>query len=56
MAHYPYAPLLVVNGMLYGTTAAGRTKNHGTVFAVSTSGDEHVVYSFKGGTDGAGHR
>ena len=48
---YPSAPLIVVNGMLYGTTPFGGTKNRGTVFAVSTSGEEHIVYSFKGGMD-----
>ena len=56
----PYAPLINVNGTLYGTTGYGGTgacdyideKGCGTVFTVSTSGSEHVLYSFKGGKDG----
>jgi uncharacterized repeat protein (TIGR03803 family) len=57
----PYAGLTAVNGALYGTTSTGGTKTNscsnlstgcGTVFEVSTSGAERVLYSFKGGTDG----
>jgi uncharacterized repeat protein (TIGR03803 family) len=44
--------LIDVNGTLYGTTENGGASNHGTVFKVSTSGSEHVVYSFKGSPDG----
>jgi uncharacterized repeat protein (TIGR03803 family) len=51
---YPSAPLIVVNGVLYGTTPFGGTNDNGTVFAVSTSSSEQVLYRFKGGTDGSG--
>jgi uncharacterized repeat protein (TIGR03803 family) len=51
---YPIAPLLDVNGTLYGTTSEGGTYGHGTVFAITPSGSEKVLYGFKGGTDGSG--
>ena len=42
------------NGNLYGTSYNGGVGGFGTIFSVSTSGSEKVVYSFKGGTkDGA---
>jgi uncharacterized repeat protein (TIGR03803 family) len=59
---YPFAGLIDVNGTLYGTTLYGGANSlncclissiAGTVFAVSTSGAERVLYSFKGGTDGS---
>jgi len=41
-------------GNLYGTTLNGGTANFGTVFKLdTTSGKESVLYSFKGGSDGA---
>lgn len=42
-------------GNLYGTTSAGGspTCQCGTVFKVSSSGKETVLYRFRGGTDGA---
>ena len=51
----PLAGLVDVSGTLYGTTKmGGEHSNDGTVFSISTSGKEHVVYSFGGsGTDGA---
>lgn len=50
----PAAPLVVVHGELYGTTLHGGYRaGLGTVFAVSTSGDEHVLHAFAGGDDGA---
>ena len=37
------------NGDLYGTTPEGGTAGYcGTVFCVSTSGSESVLYSFEG--------
>jgi uncharacterized repeat protein (TIGR03803 family) len=39
--------------MLYGTTMEGGTENDGTVFEITTSGTERLLYSFKGGSDGA---
>lgn len=56
---YPNAPLIDVDGTLYGTTAAGGGGSGctgdgcGTVFSVSTSGSEKMLYSFQGGSDGA---
>jgi uncharacterized repeat protein (TIGR03803 family) len=60
----PQAGLFNVNGRLYGTTAAGgayrsgrvcsRDSGCGTVFAVTPSGTETVLYSFpRGGRQGA---
>ncbi len=52
---FPHAGLIAVSGELYGTTQIGGNGGPGcgrdecgTVFAVSTSGDERVLYSFKG--------
>lgn len=39
-------------GNLYGTTLNGGASGVGTVFQVTPSGTETVLYSFKGGTDG----
>jgi uncharacterized repeat protein (TIGR03803 family) len=45
----PYAGLVPLNGELYGTTYFGGTAGGGgTVFEVSTSGAERVLYSFAG--------
>ena len=49
----PRAALTDVNGTLYGTTYYGGARGGGTVFAISTSGEERVVYSFSGGYDGS---
>ncbi len=46
----PYARLLNVNGTLYGTTGLGGANDDGTVFKITTSGAETVLYSFKGGS------
>lgn len=59
---YPQAGLTSLGGMLYGTTQSGginsRNVKHcgegcGTVFAVSASGTESVLYKFQGKADGA---
>jgi len=54
----PAAPLIDVNGTLYGTTVLGGSGCNGvgcgTVFKVTTSGRERVVYRFKGTPDGGG--
>jgi uncharacterized repeat protein (TIGR03803 family) len=54
---YPQATLVDVNGTLYGTTEGGGTdcltfSGCGTVFSITKSGSERVLYSFKGGKDG----
>lgn len=43
----PDAALLDVDGVLYGTTYQGGKYNSGTVFAVTTRGRQHVVYTFE---------
>jgi uncharacterized repeat protein (TIGR03803 family) len=40
-------------GNLYGTTNSGGANGYGTVFKVTESGTETVLYSFTGGADGA---
>jgi uncharacterized repeat protein (TIGR03803 family) len=53
----PQGPLAYQNGVLYGTTAEGGAKGClgagcGTVFSVTTSGKEQVLYRFPGGKGG----
>ncbi len=56
---YPLAGLTKINGALYGTTSYGGSYGsgghvgYGTVYSISTTGAENVLYSFSGGTDGA---
>lgn len=57
----PWAGLVNVNGTLYGTTSVGganscRSSNQGcgTVFSITPSGTETVVYSFNGGMSDGG--
>ncbi len=57
---FPVGDLTVVDGKLYGTTEQGGKYQCasgdygcGTVFAVTTSGTESVLHSFRGGADGA---
>jgi uncharacterized repeat protein (TIGR03803 family) len=54
---YPDAGLVNVNGTLYGTTDEGGANPNcnsgggcGTVFAITTTGTETVLHSFKGGS------
>jgi uncharacterized repeat protein (TIGR03803 family) len=50
----PGGNLINVNGTLYGTTFYGGADSAGTVFKITTSGTEKLLYSFKGGpNDGA---
>jgi uncharacterized repeat protein (TIGR03803 family) len=54
---YPYAGLIDVNGTLYGTTAYGGAygaegEYSGTVFSITTTGQEKVLHSFGSGSDG----
>ncbi|HLY02978.1 MAG TPA: choice-of-anchor tandem repeat GloVer-containing protein [Candidatus Cybelea sp.] len=53
--NHPYAPLIDVNGTLYGTTTQGGSSGGccGTVYRISTTGSERVIYSFKAGSDGS---
>jgi len=56
----PQADLIEVNGVMYGTTTTGGGTgscwapdgNCGTVYSITTSGAETVVYRFTGGTGG----
>jgi uncharacterized repeat protein (TIGR03803 family) len=51
---YPEAALVQGgDGFLYGTTSAGGTNYHGTVFKISTNGVLTYLYSFTGLDDGA---
>lgn len=51
----PTGALIDVNGTLYGTTAGGGTNayGYGTVFSITPSGSEKVLYNFAGGNDGS---
>jgi uncharacterized repeat protein (TIGR03803 family) len=49
---YPVAPVIDVNGILYGTTYGGGEGSLGTVFSLTTNGSEGVLFSFPGGNDG----
>lgn len=53
----PNAGLVLVNGMLYGTTFAGGgtacVGGCGVVFEITPSGKERTLYRFEGGNDGA---
>jgi uncharacterized repeat protein (TIGR03803 family) len=50
----PQASLVNVDGILYGTTFSGGASGLGAVFSLNpATGAEQVVYSFKGGDDGA---
>ena len=48
----PAADLVDVKGTLYGTTMSGGSNNAGTVFSITTSGQETVLHSFGGPGDG----
>jgi uncharacterized repeat protein (TIGR03803 family) len=47
---YPFAGLTELNGTLYGTTQQGGAHKDGTIFAITPSGSESVLYSFGGGS------
>lgn len=56
-AQGPEGGLIYDGGQLYGTTLYGGGSGCGgagcgTVFSISRTGAEHVIYSFKGGADG----
>jgi len=54
----PNSKLVSINGELYGTTVAGGTGpcsfGCGTIYKVSKTGSESVLYSFRGRVDGTG--
>jgi uncharacterized repeat protein (TIGR03803 family) len=43
-----FAPLIRVNGDLYGTTGSGGSSNDGTLFKLTPQGQETVLHSFAG--------
>jgi uncharacterized repeat protein (TIGR03803 family) len=50
---YPtQAPLLAVNGTLYGMSKYGGAHNRGTIFSLTPSGTETLLHSFGGPNDG----
>lgn len=52
-AQRPMGPLIAYKGNLYGTTFQGGAYDMGTVFEVTTSGQERVLHSFSGESDGS---
>jgi len=50
---FPAAGLATVDGIFYGTTTTGGANDLGTVYRVRPPHAEQVIYSFKGGKDGA---
>ncbi|MGA8535186.1 MAG: choice-of-anchor tandem repeat GloVer-containing protein, partial [Candidatus Tumulicola sp.] len=52
----PLAPLLNVNGTLYGTTSSGGRNNYnGTVFSITTAGQYRTIYNFGTNQGDAGY-
>ena len=52
----PEGPLVKVRGLFYGTTLRGGANSSGTIFSITPSGAEKVIYSFRGRQNGAGPR
>lgn len=50
---FPQGALLNLKGTLYGTTQGGGAHSVGTVFTLTPAGAQKILYSFKGGKDGA---
>src|SRR5580700_4768037 len=48
----PYAPLVSLNGSLYGTTHSGGANGGGTVYSITPYGSETTLYGFTGNPDG----
>lgn len=48
---FPQAPLTILSGTLYGTTWNGGL-GHGTIFAITPTGNERVLYRFGNSPDG----
>jgi uncharacterized repeat protein (TIGR03803 family) len=49
---WPFAGLTLLNGTLYGVASSAGANGHGAIFTVGASGEERVLYSFAGGSDG----
>ena len=50
---FPYAAVVDLSGVLYGTTYSGAAYSAGTIFAVNAkTGHESIVHSFGAGSDG----
>lgn len=50
----PLAPLILTNGILYGSASAGGASHDGTIFAMSIAGTNFSpLYAFTNGVDGA---
>jgi uncharacterized repeat protein (TIGR03803 family) len=50
---FPFSGIVrTKNGTLYGATFAGGDHQAGAIYSVSSAGDERVIYSFTGGSDG----
>ena len=47
------APVFDSSGNLFSTTPSGGASGYGTVFMLTPSGSESIVYSFTGGSDGS---
>jgi len=53
----PGAALIIgQDGNLYGATEFGGTNNFGTIFKITPTGDETVLFSFEHNVDGTSHR
>ncbi len=50
----PWAALISVDGILYGTTVVGGANGEGTVFSITHAGVEKVLHSFGSGAAGVG--
>jgi uncharacterized repeat protein (TIGR03803 family) len=48
----PFDALTEADGDLYGTTETGGATGYGTVFKLTTSGQEQVIYAFRDRRDG----
>jgi uncharacterized repeat protein (TIGR03803 family) len=48
----PESRLTPLNGLLYGTTWQGGQSAAGTIFSITTNGNERVLYAFTGRADG----
>jgi uncharacterized repeat protein (TIGR03803 family) len=52
-AAQPAGTLLYANGMLFGTSTLGGSGGFGTIYSLTLSGSESVIYSFQGNSYGS---